>query len=354
MKRRSFLQAVGGAVGSGALSGSVVAADPAPAAVQPAGDGLPRRVLGRTGKQVSVVGFPGLALVHDDQDRCTAALHDAFARGVNYFDVAPAYGNGDAEIKMGIGLQGLDRSGYYLACKTKKRDKQGCREELERSLDRLKTDHFDVYQMHCLITAEEVQQALGPGGALETMLDAQRQGIVKHLGFSAHTTKAALEAMRGFQFDTVMFPINFVEYHTFGFGKQVIELAAKQGAAVLAIKPMCGGSWPKDVQRTRRWWYRPLEEPQDIGLAMRFTLSLENVVMGVPPAFLELLDKALDVGNLVAPLTGDEQAEVRRMALARESLFRDRQIAMRDEGYLDVVCDDNPYEGCPGRARLEA
>ncbi|MHC4544103.1 MAG: aldo/keto reductase, partial [Planctomycetota bacterium] len=104
-------------------------------------------------------GFPGLALVHYDQDRCNAGLHDAFKRGVNYFDVAPAYGNGEAEIKMGIGLQGIDRSRIFLACKTKKRDKEGARKELERSLERLKTDYFDLYQLHHLRWPKEVKQA---------------------------------------------------------------------------------------------------------------------------------------------------------------------------------------------------
>ena len=113
MKRRSFLKTAGGAVASTALSVPAAAkeTEAAPDGAQSAG--LPRRVLGRTGLQVSIVGFPGLGLVHDEQEVCTKALHDAFARGVNYYDVAPAYGNGDAEIKMGIGLQGIDRSKIY-------------------------------------------------------------------------------------------------------------------------------------------------------------------------------------------------------------------------------------------------
>ena len=352
MKRRSFLKAASGAVASSALSVQAVAeAQVAEAATEAAQSvGLPRRELGRTGLKVSVVGFPGLGLVHDEQEVGTKAIHDAFARGVNYYDVAPAYGkNGDAEIKMGIGLQGIDRSKIHVACKTKKRDKKGAREELERSLKRLKTDYFDVYQMHCLIEPEEVREALGPGGAIETMLEAKKEGKVRHLGFSAHTTKAAIEAMKGFEFDTVMFPINFVEYFTFGFGKQVIELAKEQGAAVLAIKPMCGGSWPKGVERTRRWWYRPLEESADISLALRFTLSLDNLVMGIPPAFLDLLDKALDAKDLDKPVSDEETEEVRKMALARESLFRERQVASAKGSEVELVFRDNPHEGgCPG------
>ena len=121
MKRRSFLKTVGGAVGGATLGApsALVGDQPAVEVREEKTAVLPRRLLGRTGKKVSIVGFPGLALIHDDQDRSTAAIHDAFERGVNYFDVAPAYGNGDAEVKMGVGLQGIDRSSIFLACKTK-------------------------------------------------------------------------------------------------------------------------------------------------------------------------------------------------------------------------------------------
>ena len=165
MKRRVFLKTVGSAAGAAALGVPRVLGG-AESATQAM---VPRRALGRTGARVSVVGFPGLALTKCDQAKGTEALHDAFDRGVNYFDVAPAYGNGDAEVKMGIGLQGLDRSNYFLACKTHKRDEAGAQLELDRSLQRLKTDHFDLYQLHHLVTPAEVKQALGPGGAMDAI-----------------------------------------------------------------------------------------------------------------------------------------------------------------------------------------
>ncbi len=192
MKRRSFLKVAGGcALGSGTLSG--FGAQVTSAAGDTKAD-LPRRVLGRAGEKVSVIGFPGLSLVQQGQEEGTAGIHKAFDQGINYFDVAPAYGrDGECEIKMGVGLQGLDRSRIFLACKTKKRDKQGAREELERSLTRLKTDHFDLYQMHAVFTPQEARQALGPGGAIETFLEVQKEGKIRFFGFSAHTTKGALE-----------------------------------------------------------------------------------------------------------------------------------------------------------------
>jgi predicted aldo/keto reductase-like oxidoreductase len=347
MKRRSFLKVVGGGIGAGALT---VAPPSQPlAAAEPQEGAMPRRPLGRTRMNISVVGFPGLALVHQDQEPCTAAVHDAFERGINFFDVAPSYGRGDAEIKLGNGLQGLDRSRYFLANKTRMRDKEGARKELELSLERAHTDHFDLYQLHALIQPDDVKQALGPDGAIEALVEAREQGKVRFLGFSAHTTKAAIEAMSGFRFDTVMFPINFVELFTLGFGRQVLELAAEQGAGVLAIKPMCRGAWPEGMERTRRWWYRPVEDDAEIDLALRFTLSQKGVVAGIPPAFLDLLDKAIDVGRAYRPTTDEEVEQLRKLAATCESIFhREEKQVARHEPCLHPHYPDSPHEACLG------
>jgi aryl-alcohol dehydrogenase-like predicted oxidoreductase len=312
--------------------------------------GLPRRALGRTGLKASVVTFPGLSLIQGEQERCTEVIHDAVRRGVNYFDVAPAYGKGDCEIKMGIGLEGIPRSDYLLACKTRKRDKQGAREELERSLKRLKTKYFDVYQLHCLRRPEEVEQALGPDGAMETILEAKKEGKVRHIGFSAHTTKAALAAMRQFRFDTVMFPITFVEYFLIGFGKPVVELAAEQGAGVLAMKMLCRGAWPKGMERTRRWWYRCVEEKEELDLAVRFSLSQPAVVTGICPSFFDLLDKSIEAGKSYQPITGDQRAHLRSVAKTCESLFlREQEESARRTPSSGPIYADSPHEACPCR-----
>lgn len=343
MKRRAFLKTVGGAAGAAALVGpDLFAEEP----VERVG-GLPRRRLGRTNEKLSVVGFPGLSLTHCDQEQATAALHRAFDKGVNYFDVAPAYGNGDCEVKMGIGLQGLDRGKYFLACKTKKRDKQGVREELERSLARLKTDHFDLYQLHHLVQPSAVKQALGPDGAMETILKAKEEGKIRYVGFSAHTTKGALEAMKNFRFDTVMFPINFVEFYTRGFGKEVLELAAEQGAGVLAIKPLSWGTWRKEGKRNREWWYESVETPDDIELALRFTLSQKNVVAGIPTSFVELFERAVEAAKRFTPLDTAAADKLRQMAADRGSLFlpEEQQVAL-NLPHWTPVWPDSPHEHC--------
>jgi predicted aldo/keto reductase-like oxidoreductase len=345
MKRRSFLKIAGGV----ATGYAIGATDCAIGANEEKVSGLPRRVLGRTGEKVSVVGFPGLALSHYDQERCNAGLRDAFERGVNYFDVAPAYGkDGDCEKKMGVGLQGIDRDRIFLACKTKMRDKEGARKELERSLVRLKTDRFDLYQLHHLRTPEEVKKALGPGGAMETILKAKEQGKIRYIGFSAHTTKGALEAMNGFGFDTVMFPINFVEYFRIGFGKPVLELANKQGAGVLAIKPLSKGPWPEGMERTRKWWYRATETQEEANAAMRFTLSQKRVVAGIPPSFLDLLDKAIEAGKSYRPITEAETQKLKETAETCLSLFkREEDRVARGESLQKPIYPDSPHECCP-------
>ncbi|MHC4603960.1 MAG: aldo/keto reductase [Planctomycetota bacterium] len=349
MKRREFLKVAGGVAGSYAFGVQTLlcAKEKRLDVKQEKVAGLPRRVVGRTGEKVSVVGFPGLALSHYDQGRCTKGLHDAFKRGVNYFDVAPAYGrDGECEIKMGIGLQGIERSRIFLACKTRSRDKEGARMELERSLKRLKTDYFDLYQMHCIRRPEEVKQALEPNGAIETFLKAREQGKVKYLGFSAHTTKGALAAIKGFRFDTIMFPINFIEIYKVGIGKEVLESAEEYGAAVMAIKALSMGAWPKGAKRTRKWWYRTTETQEETNLAMRFTLSQKRVAAGIPPSFLDLLDKAIEAGKSYQPITKAEAQKLQETAKTCESVFEREQVARGD--LREPIYADSPHECCPG------
>jgi len=177
MKRRSFLKVAGAAAGAAAVSLDSVVGLSAAAPVIADRSGMPRRALGRTGLKVSIVGFPGFSLKQESQEKCTAAVHQAFGRGVNYFDVAPAYANSECETKLGVALQGLDRTTYHLAYKTKMRDGGGCRAELERSLQRLKTEYFDVYQLHHLVQPADAKKALAPGGAIEAILKWPRSKV---------------------------------------------------------------------------------------------------------------------------------------------------------------------------------
>ena len=323
MKRRHFIKTLGAGTAATTLGIEKLLAD-----FRTADDivgrvaGLPRRILGRTGREVSIIGFPGLCLMRLDQEGASRAVKEAFEMGVNYYDNAPAYGrDGECEIKLGPALKGVGRDKVFLACKTKARDAAGARAELERSLERHQTDHFDLYQMHHLVTLDEVRKAFGPGGAIETFLKAREEGKIRWIGFSAHSTKAALAALKEFNFDTVMFPISFAEYYLRDFGKAVLDAAAERGSAVVAIKPMCMGAWPQGVQRTRDWWYRTTETPEEVSLALRFSLSLKGVVTGFPPAFVELLQKAVTASHDFKPATAGDRDQLRELARKCESVF---------------------------------
>jgi predicted aldo/keto reductase-like oxidoreductase len=249
---------------------------------------------------------------------------------------------------MGPALQGLDRDKIFLSCKTKMRDKEGARKELERSLTRLKTDHFDLYQMHHVRWVQEVKQALGPGGAMETFLKAKEEGKIRHIGFSAHTTKGALEMLKGFPFDSIMFPLSYVDYLNWDFGKAVVQAAQERGAAVLAMKAIYAGAWPQGARRTRQWWYRPVEKDEEIQLAIRFALSQPGVATTVPASFLDLLDKCVKAARSYQPITEAEVAKLQDLAQGCGSVFR----AEDDEavtGHLSRATfhPDSPHECCP-------
>lgn len=322
MKRRTFVKTVGTAAGALALGVRPLFADPTDPSrkLLPHASGLPRRILGRTGRAISIIGYPGLALSKISQPEANAALKAGFEKGINYFDVAPAYG--DAEIKMGTAMVGLPRDEIFLASKTKKRDAEGSRLELERSLTRLKTDHFDLYQMHVMSTAAEVKQVFAAGGAMETLVKAREEGKARWLGFSAHTKEAALELLRQFKFDTIMYPVNFLEHFTHKFDPEVLELARREGTAALAIKPISAGSWKQGEQRTRNgYWYRTLEDQADIDQAMRFTLSLDPVVAAVPTSFTDIAEKSIVAGVNYRPATGADMDAMRAMAEKYQPLF---------------------------------
>jgi predicted aldo/keto reductase-like oxidoreductase len=323
MKRRTFLASVGGAVGAGAIANA-----------SPAGDGgtkqavapLARRALGRTGVSLPVVGFPALALKNGDQEAADVAIRRSFELGVDYFDVAPAYGrDGECEIKLGIALEGIPRDKYFLACKTQKDDAEGGRLELERSLKRLKTDHFDLFQLHCLQREDEVKQALGPGGVLEMILKAKQEGKVKHIGFSAHTTGAALAALNGFDFDSCMFPINFVEYFKTDFGREVLALAAKKGTSIISIKPVSRGLWPAGVKKTYNWWYRPLEDEEETRMAMNWVLAQPGMVSTLPASYLDVFERTVAAARLMAAPLDEENAKLKDIAATCLPIFKPRE-----------------------------
>src|SRR5271157_5718588 len=166
-----------------------------------------------------------MVVMNVKHSRANNLVAEAFDRGINYFDVAPIYG--DAQERLGPALEPY-RKRSFLACKTDERTKSGSQEELEESLRLLRTDHLDLYQFHYLTTMDDVETVFGPDGAMETFQAAKKAGKVRFLGFSAHSVEAALAAMDRYEFDTILFPINFVLFSQATLGQKVIKKAQKR------------------------------------------------------------------------------------------------------------------------------
>lgn len=328
MKRREFLKAAALAPAALALS-RVLPTAAAGEGLEPASSSnaaaLQRRDYGKAGIRLSIIGFPGLMLAKMEQDHANRVVAESFERGVNYFDVAPAYGNGSAEITLGPALEPY-RKKVFLSCKTYERTRQGLEAELKRSLDRLKTDHFDLYQMHCLKDVKkDVDVAFMKDGAMEALLSAKKEGRIHHIGFSAHTVEAALAAMDRYDFDSLIFPFNFASYLKAGFGPQVMEAAKAKGVTRIAIKACIRGKWASQAEQKQspygRLWYEPLSNRHDAELGLRFTLS-QPVTAAIPPQDETLFRMALEFAMRYKPLVPEEEREVRAIAnLVKNPLF---------------------------------
>ena len=255
---------------------------------------------------LSIIGLGGMLLVDMEQRTVDKIVSEALQRGINYFDVAPFYGDGEAEQKMGSALE-FHRNKVFLACKTMERSAKGARAELEQSLRRLRTDHFDLYQFHTVTDLYEVDEIFAPGGAMETFLRAREQGKIRYIGFSAHSVEAALAMLDRFQFDSILFPVNFICYARGNFGPQVMAKAKEMGVARLAIKAFAHGPWRKsDAREYPNCWYRPITDKDLAKQALRFTLS-EGVTAAMPPGDERLFRMALDLAHDLPPLTKSER-----------------------------------------------
>jgi len=279
---------------------------------------LPRRVLGKTGEKLSVIGFGAIMLNDNPQDFANELVAKAYELGVNYYDVAPNYGN--AQEKLGPALKPY-RKNCFLACKTHERGAEGAQRTLEDSLKKLETDYFDLYQLHALSSVDQVNQAFGPGGAMETVVKAKKDGKIKHVGFSAHSVEAALLAMNNYDFDSILFPINFACWHTGDFGPQVYAEAEKRGMGILALKAMALTPLEQGEQKfDKNVWYRPIQDEEIMRMALKFTLS-KNITAAVPPGKNTLFLKALEFMNEFEPISGEETNKLLALAKTTKPIF---------------------------------
>jgi predicted aldo/keto reductase-like oxidoreductase len=280
---------------------------------------MERRILGKTGESLSIVGFGGIVAAKVTQKEANDFVAEAIDSGINYFDVAPTYF--DAEDRLGPALEDGRRQQVFLACKTEDRTKEGSRRLLEQSLKKLKTDYFDLYQFHAVTSLEDVGKIFGVGGAMETFLKAKQEGLIKHIGFSAHSEEAAMALIDRFEFDSVLFPINWVNIFNSNFGPKVIEKAKSTGMGVLALKGMAKTTLTQGKEnKYPKAWYEAIDDQELASLAYRFTLS-QPITAAVPPGDIEHLRWAINAVRNFKLVTADEIKYLKEKAIGLKSLF---------------------------------
>ena len=243
------------------------------------------RKFGRTNYDISAVSYGGIVSMDDGQAASDRYVSWAIDQGVNYFDVAPSYG--DAEEKLGNSLKPY-RNHIHLACKTGERLRAGAEKDLEKSHKLLHTDHFDVYQLHAIASMQDVETAFGPGGVMELVSTLKQRGIAANVGITAHSEEAALKCLELYDFDTVLFPFNWFMNMEHGMGSRLITAAKARDMGVLGMKAFIERKWDSEEEHKNsafpKSWCKPIDvEDVPFGTAaMKYALSL-GVDTLIPP-----------------------------------------------------------------------
>lgn len=283
---------------------------------------LERRALGQTGEKLSIVAFGGYVLNRSTPEQATQWVREACEAGVTHFDVAPEYGS--AEERMGPALAPY-RKKVFLSCKTAQRKQEGAATELDRSLQRLRTDHFDLYQFHHVTRLQAVETIFSDDGAIKAFEKAKQDGKVRFLGFSVHSVEAALAMLDRFKFDTIMFPVNYATWHAGDFGPQVLAKAQEKKMGILALKALAKQPWPGGAGRSAHpnCWYEPMTDPDEALMGLRFTLS-HPVTTALMPASETCFKLAVKLAARFTPLKPEEVEAMKQKGLAATPLFRYR------------------------------
>ena len=283
---------------------------------------IERRPFGRTGHQSTVTLFGSAALARASQDEADRALEVLLRHGVNHIDTAARYG--DSELRIGPWMA-RHRKDFFLATKTGSRGAREAREDLHRSLERLRVDSVDLIQMHSLGHPDDWDQAMGPGGALEALVEAKAQGLVRAIGVTGHGwTIAAMHrrSLARFEFDSILLPYNFFmmqnERYREAF-EEVTAICRERSVAVQTIKGIARGPWAA-ADRSHATWYQPLERPEDIDRAVHWVLGRPGIFLNTA-GDLGLLPGVLDAASRFTRRPSDEEMATMLDATRTSSLF---------------------------------
>jgi aryl-alcohol dehydrogenase-like predicted oxidoreductase len=280
------------------------------------------RRFGRTGHMSTVAIFGGVAFYEISQEAADKVMEQVIEAGINHIDVAPSYGQ--AEIRIGPWMPRA-RGRFFLGCKTLERTKQGAWKEMQESLKRLQTERFDLYQCHAITTMEELDAVTMKGGALEAFTKARQEGLTKFIGITGHGVNAPqiyLEALRRFDFDSILFPLNFVQMANPDYRKYAEELIAEckaKDVGTMVIKSVTKAPWG-DRQHTATTWYEPFDKMEEIQKGVNFALSYD--VTGLCTAGdTRILPLMLQACENFTRLSRDEMEEMIKSGEQYEPLF---------------------------------
>lgn len=280
------------------------------------------RRFGRTGHMSTIAIFGAAAFWEISQADADKVMEQVIEAGINHIDVAPSYGQ--AEERIGPWMP-RERQRFFLGCKTTERTKAGAWDEMQRSLKRLQTETFDLYQCHAITTMEELDAITMKGGALEAFVEARQRGLIKFIGITGHGVNAPqiyLEALRRFDFDSVLFPLNFVQMANPDFRKHAEELITTcktKDVGTMIIKTITKAPWG-ERQHTANTWYEPFDKMDEIQRAVNFGLSYD--VTGLCTAGdTRILPMVLEACKNFTRLNDTQREEMIQSATQYEPLF---------------------------------
>jgi aryl-alcohol dehydrogenase-like predicted oxidoreductase len=285
---------------------------------------IPKQLFGRTGHASSRIIFGAYALKKATQADAERVLELLLEHGVNHIDAAKMYGK--AEARIGPWLE-KHRDDFFVATKTRSRTYQGAWDDLQRSLERLRVDCVDLWQMHGLTGPAGWERAMGAGGTLEAFVHAREQGLVRYLGVTGHGVKAAamhLRSLKRFDFDSVMVPYSYVLMQNPRYAadvKELVTLCNERNVAVQTIKSTARCPWAGRPKAYNTSFYEPLEAQDAIDRAVHWVLGNPNVFL-ITAGDMQLLPNILDAADRFEERPSDAEMDGITEAYGVEAIFR--------------------------------
>ncbi|TXK86161.1 aldo/keto reductase [Paenibacillus sp. N3.4] len=273
---------------------------------------MEKRIFGQTGQHFPLLSFGAQRIVdehHCTEEEATQIVNRAIDEGITYFDTAPSYSDGQSEERLGkaLALQGR-RNDVWIATKTHDRTRDGSLKLLEASLKRLQTDHVEEWRLHNIMTMEELDRCFAKGGAMEALLEAKEQGMIKHISISGHTNpRVQLEAIERYPFDSALVALSAADHLVYSFAHEFLPKAIEKGVAIIGMKVMALG-------KLAPWYEKALQ--------YTFSLPISTAIVGMES--MEQLEKNLAITKSFKPMSDLEQLEFLKeiMHLANPDVLR--------------------------------